>query len=124
MPRADGPFEIIERLNDNAYKVDLPGEYEVYETLNVADLGPYLDDSYLEDLRVNSSSQGENDGGPSLLASTRPIRSNGKLMELISQALEISLDRAHHGQTVAGPTVVLHPGLKSRNLSDFVLLVC
>ena len=58
MPRANGPFEIIERLNDNAYKVDLAGDYGVFATFNVADLSPYLDDDYLEDLRVNSSSQG------------------------------------------------------------------
>ena len=24
MPRVDGPFEVLERINDNAYKVDLP----------------------------------------------------------------------------------------------------
>ena len=38
MTRGDGPFQIIERINDNAYKVDLPGEYGVNATLNVADL--------------------------------------------------------------------------------------
>ena len=27
MPRADGPFEVLERVNDNAYKVNLPGDY-------------------------------------------------------------------------------------------------
>jgi len=58
MPRANGPFEIIEHLNDNAYKVDLAGDYGVFATFNVVDLSPYLDDDYLEDLRVNSSSQG------------------------------------------------------------------
>ena len=26
MPRADSPFEVLERINDNAYKVDLPGD--------------------------------------------------------------------------------------------------
>ena len=26
-PRGDGPFHILERINDNAYKVDLRGEY-------------------------------------------------------------------------------------------------
>jgi hypothetical protein len=37
-PRGDGPFHILERINDNAYKVDLPGEYGVSATFNVSDL--------------------------------------------------------------------------------------
>jgi hypothetical protein len=24
MPRADGPFKIVEKINDNAYKLELP----------------------------------------------------------------------------------------------------
>ena len=37
-PRGDGPFQILERTNDNAYKVDLPGEYGITATFNVYDL--------------------------------------------------------------------------------------
>jgi hypothetical protein len=37
-PRGDGPFQILERINDNAYKVDLPGEYGVSTTFNGFDL--------------------------------------------------------------------------------------
>jgi len=37
-PRGDGPFQILERINDNAYKVDLPGEYGLSATFNVYDL--------------------------------------------------------------------------------------
>jgi len=40
--RADGPFEVLEQINDNAYKVDLPGEYGVSAMFNVANLSPYL----------------------------------------------------------------------------------
>ena len=61
MPRAEGPFEVLEKINDNAYKIDLPGEYGVSSTFNVADLKPYLEDDHLENLRANSSQQGEND---------------------------------------------------------------
>jgi len=56
MPQADGPFEIIERLNDNAYNVNFAGDYGVSATFNVANLSSYLDEDYLKDLRVNSSS--------------------------------------------------------------------
>jgi len=58
MPRADGPFEVLEHINDSAYKPDLPGDYGFSATSNVADLSPYLNDNYLEDLRANSPSQG------------------------------------------------------------------
>ncbi|XP_027357450.1 uncharacterized protein LOC113866850 [Abrus precatorius] len=28
-PRGDGPFQVLERINDNAYKIELPGEYNM-----------------------------------------------------------------------------------------------
>jgi hypothetical protein len=37
-PRGDEPFQILERINDNAYKVDLLGEYGVSAIFNVFDL--------------------------------------------------------------------------------------
>jgi len=66
MPRADGPFEILERENHNAYKVNLPRDYEVSATFNVPDLSPYLEDDHLSNLRANSPQQGEDDRGPSI----------------------------------------------------------
>ena len=58
LPRGDGPFQVLERINDNAYKLDLPGEYNVSATFNVSDLSPF-DTS--EDLRTNPSKEGGND---------------------------------------------------------------
>ena len=48
-PRADGPFKVIERNNNNAYKLQLPGDYGVSATFNISD------DSfeYPLDLRAN-----------------------------------------------------------------------
>jgi hypothetical protein len=34
-PRGDGPFQILEIINANAHKVDLPGEYKVSATFTV-----------------------------------------------------------------------------------------
>jgi hypothetical protein len=42
-PRGDGPFRVIEKINDNAYKIELPLEYKnVSPTFNVKDLLPFI----------------------------------------------------------------------------------
>ena len=44
-PRGDGPFKVLKRINDNAYKIDIPkSKYGVHNTFNVADISPYLGD--------------------------------------------------------------------------------
>uniref|UniRef100_A0A2N9J6M3 Reverse transcriptase domain-containing protein n=1 Tax=Fagus sylvatica TaxID=28930 RepID=A0A2N9J6M3_FAGSY len=65
-PRGDGPFQILEKINDNAPKVDLPGEYKVSATFTVSDLSPF---DVGEDSRSNPFEERGNDGnqsGPSL----------------------------------------------------------
>ena len=42
MPRADGPFKVLGKINDNAYKLVLPADFRVSPTFNIADLKPYL----------------------------------------------------------------------------------
>ena len=69
--RGDGPFQVLERINDNAYKIDLPGEYNVSATFNVSDLSPFDMDA---DSRTNLFEEGGNDtcsGGQIGHSSTR-----------------------------------------------------
>ncbi|XP_060673390.1 uncharacterized protein LOC132803824 [Ziziphus jujuba] len=63
MPPMDGLFQVLELINDNAYKLDLPGEYNVSATLNVADLSPFsAGDDF--NLRTNPFQEEGNDANP------------------------------------------------------------
>ncbi|GJX82445.1 RNA-directed DNA polymerase [Tanacetum coccineum] len=61
-PRGDGPFRVLKKFNDNAYKIELPGHCNVFATFNVADLSPYKGDSDNEpDLGLSLFQEGEDD---------------------------------------------------------------
>jgi hypothetical protein len=51
LPRGDGPFKVLSRINDNAYIVDLPSEYGVSNSFNVSDSSPFRADE--RDSRTN-----------------------------------------------------------------------
>jgi hypothetical protein len=71
----------VERINNNAYKLDLPGEYSVSASFNVADLSPF---DVGKDLRANPSQEGENDAnqGAGHANHTRgPITSGAKFAQ-------------------------------------------
>jgi hypothetical protein len=61
MPRADGPFKILEKINDNAYKLELPADFGVSPTFNVADLKPYLGEEGALESRTTPVLEGEDD---------------------------------------------------------------
>ncbi|XP_076950797.1 uncharacterized protein LOC143623878 [Bidens hawaiensis] len=61
-PRSDGPFKILAKVNDNAYKISLPGTPKEAATFNIADIEPYYDpDEHIPSLRTNISEAGEDD---------------------------------------------------------------
>ena len=59
MPRADGPFKVLEKINDNAYKLEQPADFGVSPTFNIADLKPYLGEDDELPLRMNLVQEGE-----------------------------------------------------------------
>ena len=62
MPRGDDPFKILEKVNDNAYKLELSGDMGVSPTFNVGDFTPYLDDDEDgNDLRKIHNQEGEDE---------------------------------------------------------------
>ena len=77
LPRGDGHFQVIKRINNNAYQLNLPGEYNIRASFNVADLSPFVADT---DLRTNPFEEeyddaimGSNRSNPIIEAPTGPM---------------------------------------------------
>jgi hypothetical protein len=81
MSHADGPFKILEKINDNAYKLDLPPEFEVSPTFNISDLRPYLEEEDEVPSRTTSIQEGEDDEDITMSDTTIPsIELQGPIM--------------------------------------------
>jgi hypothetical protein len=63
MPRADGPFKVLEKINENEYKLDFPADFRVSPTFNIADLKPYLGEEDELESRTTQMQEGEDDVG-------------------------------------------------------------
>jgi hypothetical protein len=61
MPRVAGPFKVLTKINDNAYILDLPAEFGVSTSFNVADLKPYMVEDEELPSRTTSLQEGEDD---------------------------------------------------------------
>lgn len=71
-PRGDGPFRVLEKINDNAYRLELPGEYTVSHTFNVADLEIFhVGDT--EAMGTAPFQEGENDEDIELVTAPKPV---------------------------------------------------
>jgi hypothetical protein len=61
MSRANGPFKVLEKINENAYKLDLLTDFGVSPTFNIADLKPYLGEDDELESRMTQMQEGEDD---------------------------------------------------------------
>jgi len=65
-PRGDGPFQVLERINNNADRLDLPYKYGVSNTFNITNSVPFigvadLDNEGMANLRTNPLQEGGDD---------------------------------------------------------------
>jgi hypothetical protein len=74
MPRVNGPFRVLEKINDNAYKLELPVDFGlVSPTFNIADLKPYFGEEDEIASRTTLIQEGEQDEDiPSIDTSAAP----------------------------------------------------
>jgi hypothetical protein len=61
MSCATSPFKILAKINDNAYKLELPPEFGVSPSFNISDLRPYLGEEDEMPSRMMSMQEGEDD---------------------------------------------------------------
>jgi hypothetical protein len=72
MSRAAGPFKILAKVNNNAYKLELPPEFGVSPSFNISDLRPYLREEDEIPSRTTSMQEGEDDEDINTLATIIP----------------------------------------------------
>jgi hypothetical protein len=63
MLRANGPFKILKKINENAYKLDLPVDFGVSPTFNIAYLKSYLREEDELESMMTQMQEGEDDVG-------------------------------------------------------------
>ncbi|KAH0667855.1 hypothetical protein KY290_027485 [Solanum tuberosum] len=74
-PRGSGPYKGLERIGDNAYKLDLPGEFQVSATFNVSDLSHF-------DVDLNSRTNSlQEEGNDSIQGSSTPLKDKDEALE-------------------------------------------
>jgi hypothetical protein len=59
LPRANGPFKVLERINDNTYKLELLADFGVSPIFNIADLKPYFKEKGELELRTTQMQEGK-----------------------------------------------------------------
>jgi hypothetical protein len=84
-PRADGPFKVLKRIGENAYKIELPDNYSVSTTFNVADLSPYFGQNNQGDPMASLFQPGEIDTGVYESLSMAALPKEFQLLTLITQ---------------------------------------
>jgi len=117
MPRADGPFKVLERINDNAYKLELPADFGVSPTFNIADLKPYLGEEDELESRTTQMQEGEDDEDISSINTTTPATQQGPLTRARARQLNYQVKSFLAVQTSSSMNgVLLNP------CDDFLML--
>jgi len=81
MPRGDGPLQVLKRINDNAYELDLSNTYLGSNSFNISDLTPFsagLPNSWTNSLPLGKHDEDLGEGAPT--DPTQPLRRKTRSM--------------------------------------------
>jgi hypothetical protein len=120
MPRADGPFKVIEKINDNAFKLELPADFgTVSPTFNIVALKPYFSEEDEVASRMTSIQEWEHDEDiPSIDTSAAPT----------AEHIQGPITRAHANQlnyqvlSLLGTLSHIHENMMLPKSDMFVIL--
>ena len=106
-PRGDDPVQIIKKINNNTYQLDLLAKYGVHPTFNISDLFPFVgtcdgEDDH-QDLRANPVQGGGDDltpKSPSSSASTSPSPHQGPITRSMMRKIHMCLSQ--DGKSIMG----------------------
>ena len=91
-PRADGPFKVLERYKNNAYKIDIPRDkYSVSDIFNVKYLSPYHGDEDFDPRSDLSQGRGDDTEHPNVIPMdlpTSPMTPLGPMTRARAKAIE------------------------------------
>jgi hypothetical protein len=87
MFHAGGPFKILEKINNNAHKLDLPPEFGVSPTFDISNLRPYLGEDDEVPSRTTSNQEGKDDENITTVDTTTPIEVQGPITRSQTQQL-------------------------------------
>ena len=92
LPRVDGPFKVLARYNNNAYKIDIPRDkYSVSEIFNVKDLSPYNGDEDFDPTSDLPQGRGDDAEHPKVIPMdlpTSPMTPLGPMTRARAKAIE------------------------------------
>ena len=108
---------MLEKINDNAYKLDLPVDFGVSPTFNIADLKSYLGEEEELESRMTQMQEGEDDEDISSLDTTIPIAQQGPMTRAKARELNYQVKSFLAVQTISSLDGVL-----LNHCDDFLML--
>ena len=96
LPRANGPFKVLARYNDNSYKIELPRDkYFVSDIFNVKDLSTYHGDEDFDPRSDLSQGRGDDVDHPKAIPMdlpTYPMTALGPMTRAHARAIEYKVN--------------------------------